>query len=397
MAKSAGKIMPIPKGAYDENTTYNILDMVTLDNKLWIAKKSGIVGVTPSATATEWMMAVDGTTDVKGLESEVDAKFEEYDTKFNSIDNSVNANGTGISTNRQLINVLENRCDELENKQVEITVDSEPTKDSTNPISSAGVYNALHYYEEESSGMEKTNAKLLVGYNWAGAYRANEQNVGGMHRKSVTYVNAGNMYATMYASQTPGSSDTLGVVDQNTTLEVQSGAMRLTIEDANPNTRNSSSDLYFTVDYFCSNESGTYDLGGASYKFKNIYATTGTIQTSDANEKKDIADMDAALASNIIMGLRPVTYKYIDGTSDRTHHGLIAQEVETLINSLGIDNQDFAALTKTQKQDEEKRAIDGEYIYGLRYTEFVGILIKMCQNLQNEINDLRTELDMLKQ
>ena len=36
--------------------------------------------------------------------------------------------------------------------------------------------------------------------------------------------------------------------------------------------------------------------------------------------------------------------------------------------------------------------VEGEYIYGLRYDEFVAILIKMCQNLQNEVDKLKIRL-----
>lgn len=164
-------------------------------------------------------------------------------------------------------------------------------------------------------------------------------------------------------------------------------------------------------------DSGTYDIGSSNSKFRNIYATTGTIQTSDANDKKNVNTVDAVLASKIIMGLNPVSFKFIDGTSDRTHYGLIAQEVEELVNGLGIDNKDFAALTKSQKtvRRVEKKPVgkdkngetkyveefidepvEGEYVYGLRYDEFTAILVKMCQILQGEVNELKSEVAALK-
>ena len=164
-------------------------------------------------------------------------------------------------------------------------------------------------------------------------------------------------------------------------------------------------------------DSGIYDIGSSSSKFRNIYATTGTIQTSDANEKKNVNTVDAELASKIIMGLNPVSFKFIDGTSDRTHYGLIAQEVEELVNGLGIDNKDFAALTKSQKtvrkvekkpigkdengetkyiEESVDKPVEGEYVYGLRYDEFTAILVKMCQILQGEVNELKSEVAALK-
>ena len=117
------------------------------------------------------------------------------------------------------------------------------------------------------------------------------------------------------------------------------------------------------------------------------------------------------------MGLNPVSFKFIDGTSDRTHYGLIAQEVEELVNGLGIDNKDFAALIKSQKTAQKvikkpvgkdkngeikyveefiDEPVEGEYVYGLRYDEFTAILVKMCQILQGEVNELKSEVAALK-
>ena len=145
-------------------------------------------------------------------------------------------------------------------------------------------------------------------------------------------------------------------------------------------------------DRFAPTNNGAVDLGGSGMSFKDVYASSGTIQTSDLNAKKDIADLSSEQITSIIMGLRPVSFKFIDGTSDRTHYGLIAQEVETLVNGLGIGNKDFAPLIKTAKEDEDGNVIDGEYTYGLRYSEFTGLLIKMCQNLQNEVDELKARL-----
>ena len=91
------------------------------------------------------------------------------------------------------------------------------------------------------------------------------------------------------------------------------------------------------------------------------------------------------------MGLKPVSYKFINGTSNRTHRGLIAQEVESLIEEIGLDTKDFAGLIKTPREDSDGNVID-DYVYGLRYEEFIAPLIKMCQSLQNEVDDLKARL-----
>ena len=86
MGVVAGRVMPIPKGPYDASAVYNILDMVTLNNKLWIAKQSNFSNQEPVQTNENWMLAVDGTTDVKTLEQIITEKFTEYDGKFSTIE-----------------------------------------------------------------------------------------------------------------------------------------------------------------------------------------------------------------------------------------------------------------------------------------------------------------------
>lgn len=91
MGVVAGKVMPLPRGEYDPAEVYMIIDMVTLNNKLWIAKQSNFSNQEPFKGSEYWMLAVDGTTDVKSLEQLVTEKFEEYDGKFSTIEQAVDA------------------------------------------------------------------------------------------------------------------------------------------------------------------------------------------------------------------------------------------------------------------------------------------------------------------
>lgn len=96
MGVVAGRVMPIPKGPYDASAVYNILDMVTLNNKLWIAKQSNFSNQEPVQTNEYWMLAVDGTTDVKTLEQIITEKFTEYDGKFATIEEQLAATLTSV-------------------------------------------------------------------------------------------------------------------------------------------------------------------------------------------------------------------------------------------------------------------------------------------------------------
>ncbi len=127
---------------------------------------------------------------------------------------------------------------------------------------------------------------------------------------------------------------------------------------------------------------GTPDLGAIDKVWGNIYAQNGTIQTSDRNEKNTINALQTEKSKAFILGLKPVTYKMNSGTSDRTHWGLIAQDVEALLENLGIDSKDFAGFIKAPK------AIDSQYDYSLRYDEFIAPMIKVIQDLSRRVEEL---------
>lgn len=56
----AGRVLIVPRGEYDEATTYNLLDLVTYGSKPWLCKKNNTVGIEPSAeNSTYWQLLID--------------------------------------------------------------------------------------------------------------------------------------------------------------------------------------------------------------------------------------------------------------------------------------------------------------------------------------------------
>ena len=143
-----------------------------------------------------------------------------------------------------------------------------------------------------------------------------------------------------------------------------------------------------------------FNLGISSCPWKQLYATTSTIATSDRNEKMDIADLDDALTKDFVMSLKPSSYKFINNDSNRTHYGMISQDVEETMNSLGMDSLDFAGFIKSPKMVTSEETgklveVEGEYTYGLRYEEFIAPMIKMIQMQQKEIEELKSAVAKL--
>ena len=90
------------------------------------------------------------------------------------------------------------------------------------------------------------------------------------------------------------------------------------------------------------------DLGSATTRFDDVRATNGTIQTSDENDKQDIASLTSAeiTAATAISKLFK-TYKWKDkvadkGDSARTHTGVVAQQVQTAMADAGLDASKYA-------------------------------------------------------
>lgn len=166
---------------------------------------------------------------------------------------------------------------------------------------------------------------------------------------------------------------------------------------------------------------GNINLGASNHRFATVFAKTGSINTSDRNEKNTIADIDPEQAEKLIMGLKPSTFKFNDGTSGRTHWGIISQDIEELLPQIGMTDMDFAGFIKSPKTEdyyedvsetvtdeetgEEKtvtrkelktRVIEGEYVYALRYSEFISPLICMVQKQQKQIENLERRLSALE-
>ena len=117
-------------------------------------------------------------------------------------------------------------------------------------------------------------------------------------------------------------------------------------------------------------------LGSTSYRWTEVHADNGTIQTSDLRLKTQIQPI--ALGLDFVNSLNPVSYKWKDKIDQSTHQGLLAQEVFNTLEGVDIQSRDeFGALDG----DEDTN-------YGLNYAEFVPILIKAVQELTEKVKEL---------
>ena len=145
---------------------------------------------------------------------------------------------------------------------------------------------------------------------------------------------------------------------------------------------------------------GVVNLGNSERRWNQLYAANSTISTSDRNKKKDITEM-SDVQEQLFNQLKPVTYKMLNGESDRTHYGFISQDVEDALLNVGLTGQDFAGFCKdVHINNNGKEMLDANgnvvYDYSLRYAEFIALNTYMIQKLQAENAILKTELQELK-
>lgn len=95
------------------------------------------------------------------------------------------------------------------------------------------------------------------------------------------------------------------------------------------------------------------DLGSTSVRFDDVYATNGTIQTSDEREKQQINALTTSeIAAATAISKLFKTYKWNDsveekGDAARTHAGVIAQQVEAAMTAEGLSAGDYAFFVET--------------------------------------------------
>lgn len=124
----------------------------------------------------------------------------------------------------------------------------------------------------------------------------------------------------------------------------------------------------------------------------------GTIASdSDRNVKKDIKALEIERTADFIYSLIPSEFRMKDGTSNRLHHGFIAQEVKEKMG-----NSDWGVFIDKKVNDDnyeiqvsdEKGNITKELTarYALRYDELIADLVATVQSQNMRIKKLEKQL-----
>ena len=120
------------------------------------------------------------------------------------------------------------------------------------------------------------------------------------------------------------------------------------------------------------------DLGVYSHRWDDIFATNGTIQTSDRNEKQDIESLTeaeervAVAAKGLLKKFRWKNAVEDKGDDARIHFGIIAQDLQDAFEAEGLDAGRYGMFTSntwTNEDGEEQTRM------GVRYSELLAFII----------------------
>lgn len=151
--------------------------------------------------------------------------------------------------------------------------------------------------------------------------------------------------------------------------------------------------------------SGLFSLGSPTCKWNTLYATTGSINTSDRNKKNSISIPDKKY-EQLVDKINIVTFRLDNTNQDdgigRIHMGIISQDVEEAMYELKFTSKDFAGFCKDKKYDVELdkngyeiclKERNDEYEYSLRYDE---ISMLKIWSLEQKNKRLEEEVEYLK-
>jgi hypothetical protein len=132
----------------------------------------------------------------------------------------------------------------------------------------------------------------------------------------------------------------------------------------------------------------TRSLGIASFRYTTVYATTGSINTSDYNDKEQIENL-TELEKNVAIKLKGLIKKFkfkdavnLKGDKARIHIGVIAQEVEQAFIEEGLDANKYGMFCSDTWYEIDGITVDKntegaieKTKLGVRYEELMTFII----------------------
>lgn len=284
----------------------------------------------------------------------------------------------------------------------------------------------LFNYKATIDSGDSRNAALDAGYLTHNRYGGNvndgkqlvsNYNIGAVDSISVNHKYVGTLF-TSVGDTIPANTGAYGVLD----TERRTWRTRVNGTDV----------VQVSETYSAPATDGTIGLGQPSLRWKNIYAASDAIKTSDEREKQDVAEYpDAVLDAWGEVELRQFLFKDAvkkKGDAARIHAGVVAQQVVQAFKDKGLDATRYGLLCYDRWDDEyetvevedapaaldsegnevtpakthtEKRLVTAAGSrYGIRYSEALCLEAayqrRRAQRLEESVSALETRIDSLE-
>ena len=127
------------------------------------------------------------------------------------------------------------------------------------------------------------------------------------------------------------------------------------------------------------------NLGSSTFRYNTVYATNGTINTSDRRDKTNIAALGYGLKE--VMQLQPVKFNWKNNPNTDKKLGLIAQDLYRVIPEVVSTHESLADgnnRSKTKRVEANRM--------GVYYSDLIPVLIKAIQEQQTIIDTQNSKL-----
>lgn len=195
--------------------------------------------------------------------------------------------------------------------------------------------------------------------------------------ETTTARGGGNIYQTMYDPSGRKCYYGYGAASDNFTF------MNEMNSDFRLGTNNAFRWQIVSVGHLAPYVDNAYDLGGGALRLRTVYATTGSINTSDAREKTAIRSFTASeIAAARRIASEIGIFQFLDGT--REHVGVIAQAVWAIMADEGLvdpivegelPSSRYAFLCYDEWEADVERDIEAGNRFGIRPDQLALFLI----------------------
>jgi hypothetical protein len=132
----------------------------------------------------------------------------------------------------------------------------------------------------------------------------------------------------------------------------------------------------------------TRDLGSAALRWDDVYATNGTIQTSDIRDKKNITEISYGL--NELLALNPIRFQWKNSHDPKAKLGFSAQQIQKIIPEV-VKEYDYVfpenGAAPIKKQNER---------LGVYYSDLIPVTVKAIQEQQEIIDSQQKTIQKLE-